>query len=149
MSRSVIVPSKAFLIGFPESDFSLSSQNDNSYDRYFERLIKYTPPEVIAFYFTCRTFLITPQTNKCLLWAAVIVGVIGTPLYLYKAIKTRNICQLLLCTLSFLLWAASFGSPFDEIPWYSSQLVALSTTAFVFLAPLISSSKEIHFARQK
>ena len=110
-------------------------------DTYRERLIKYIPVEVIvlfvAAYGTGYAVLGTdPLFPRIALWI-VLVGIIGTPLYLWKAGQVTDLVQLFISTLGFVLWVFALGVlPISDLPWYNQVVAALVLPVYVFASPL-------------
>jgi len=85
---------------------------------YFERVAKLVPVEIIAAYMVLRGFLPASGTDKGipapLEIAAYLALVVLTPLYLRRlAGRVPHVSkQLLLATISFVVWSYAIGGPF-------------------------------------
>ena len=112
---------------------------------YGERVAKYIPAEVIAFYFAAVQLILTKEGNDHAmfrLWACGIVGIIawiGTPLYLgmfTNIPKERRVNQLVAST-AFGVWAYAFPAGwFMEMGWHDPVVAGLMLLSFSFASGL-------------
>jgi hypothetical protein len=104
---------------------------DTENNTFFQLLLKLIPSEVIAVFVFIQGVmpqLLAPQLVVSLLLVAI------TPLYLHAAMGVRSRAQLVVSTLSLLVWIFALGqgpvrfipSPWYE-PWYGSVALALWT----------------------
>lgn len=124
-------------------------------DDYKERLVKYIPAESVAFYtFTDKlvasqygldsTALAAtqgaPATAMLLAWLLFGLGVVGTPIYLYRQRKPNQPWRLHagISTLAFILWAYTLGgSLFVILGWYEVFVAGLLAPIFTFVAGFV------------
>lgn len=116
-------------------------------DSYRERLIKYIPVETIALFIT--VYGITFYLFGTESWYAVvarwilILGFLGTVLYLWKGDEVNDIVQLGISAIGFLIWVFALGViSVTSLPVYNAIGAGLLLTAYVFLAPLIDGIPE-------
>jgi len=128
------------------------SVSDLPGDDYKDRLVKYIPAESVALYtFTDKLVTAYYGINESgaptrippdmllgiLPWALFILGVIGTPIYLYRQ-KIGNQPwkrHALISTVAFVLWAYTLnGSLFLVNQWYHALLASLAAPVFTFVA---------------
>ena len=108
---------------------------------YGERVAKYVPAEVLAFYSAAVQLILTKEGDDHAmfrLWAFVIVGLIawiGTPLYLgmfTKNPKERRVNQLV-ASAAFGVWAYAYPAGwFMEMGWHDPVVAGLLLISFSF-----------------
>ncbi len=117
-------------------------------DSYRERLIKYIPVETIAMfialygisYYLYGTESWYPVVARWIL----ILGFIGTVLYLWKVENITDVVQLGISAIGFLIWACALGViTVTSLPFYNAIVAGLLLFAYVFLAPLIDGVPEV------
>jgi hypothetical protein len=103
-------------------------REDNS---FIKALLKLIPSEIIAVFI----FLQGVLPDRLLPHLVISLLLIGlTPLYLYRAMGVRSAGQLLVSTLSMVVWIYALGqgpvrfldAPIYE-PWYGSVILAIWT----------------------
>ena len=132
--------------------FAAMSLADIPADGYKERLVKYIPAEAVALYAGVDKVLIsyygidptgtvTGKPADALLtvlpWVFLFLGLIGTPIYLYKQALSDQAWELHagISTIAFLLWAYTLGgSVFLLNGWYHVLLAAIAAPVFTFVA---------------
>ncbi|MDO9550303.1 MAG: hypothetical protein Q7J03_04960 [Methanoregula sp.] len=124
-----------------------SYNKDTPNDSYRERLIKYTPVETIALFIT--VYGITYYLYGSEGWYPVvarwilILGILGTVLYLWKAENVTDVVQLGISAIGFFIWVYALGViPVTSLPYYNAVVAGLLLVAYVFLAPLIDGIPE-------
>lgn len=82
-------------------------------DRYYDRLLKYIPPEAIVAYTAAEGVVNNSKQADTTIWAWVIFIIIlaATPAYLAKFAGVWKPLQLLICTGSFMVWAFAYPAP--------------------------------------
>lgn len=121
-------------------------------DEYKDRLVKYIPAESVAFFAFVDKALIgfyginnsgvpTTHTADSLLgilpWAFLILGLIGTPVYLHRQRIGDQPWKMhaTISTVAFLLWAYTLGgSVFLIHGWYHALVAAIAAPFFTFIA---------------
>jgi hypothetical protein len=119
-------------------------------DTYKDRLVKYIPAESVAFYafadkmVTARASVTAdgsvptdPATVGMVAWVLFLLGVVLTPIYLYKARQPRQPWFMHACisTIAFGLWAYTLeGSVFKLNGWYDVFYAGLLAPVFTFVA---------------
>jgi hypothetical protein len=111
-------------------------------DSYRERLIKYTPVETIALfiavygisYYLSGTESWYPAVARWIL----ILGFLGTVLYLWKVENVTDVVQLGISAIGFLIWVLALGViPVESLPFYHAIAAGLLLPVYLFGAPLI------------
>jgi hypothetical protein len=128
------------------------SIDDIPSDKYKDRLVKYIPAESMALYALSDKMvtsyygidmagLTTTHPADAVLtvcsWGLLILGVLGTPIYVYRQRLLNQPWKLHagLSTVAFVLWAYTLGgSVFILHHWYHSLLAALLAPIFTFVA---------------
>lgn len=121
-------------------------------DEYKDRLVKYIPAESIALYTFADKFLIayygidaagaaTKNPADAALtvfsWLLVVLGFVGTPVYLYRQRRDKQRWGLhaFLSTVGFGFWSYTMGgSLFLTHHWYNVVGAALTAPIFTFVA---------------
>ncbi|MGB8215948.1 MAG: hypothetical protein WCE94_01495 [Candidatus Methanoperedens sp.] len=110
-------------------------------DDYKERVIKYIPAEVVAFYLFLIGIVngegIPSETKPLILWIIVVVGTVATWLYLLRVQNVHKIVQLIITTGAFLVWAFALGGPFVYLNWYLPAYGQLLLGVYTFLVGII------------
>ena len=90
-----------------------SQQTAPEMDRYFDRLLKYIPPEAVVAYTAAEGVVNSSKDAHVATWAWIIFAVIvaATPAYLAKFAGIWKPLQLLICTGSFIVWAFAYPAP--------------------------------------
>jgi hypothetical protein len=124
---------------------SLSQDVPN--DSYRERLIKYVPVETIALFVV--VYGITYYLSGTESWYPIvarwilILGFLGTVLYLWKGENITDVVQLGISAIGFLIWVCALGViTVTSLPFYNAIVAGLLLFAYVFLAPLIDGVPE-------
>ncbi|NSW93927.1 MAG: hypothetical protein HPY62_04360 [Bacteroidales bacterium] len=107
-----------------------------SKDSYFDRLFKYIPAELVAGYiFIAGTVKqLTDQSAAMLVhWIIFPTFCILTPLYLWRVQKVKKVQQLIISTLSFIVWVFALGGPFALYDWYNPVYGAILLPVFTIV----------------
>lgn len=114
------------------------AQPPASSDDYMGRLIKYVPTEVVTFYAgaqaTLPSLFQAEGSRNAALWILFFVGLIGTPLYLWRLQNVKKTLQLLVSTGAFLVWAFALGDPLASALGISAQSADQTGWAFLIVA---------------
>lgn len=99
---------------------------------YAEALRKLIPAEVLIFYFS----LVSMMPNELIPTIALTaVAILATPFYLYFPGAVRKVKQLVLSTLSMLIYSVLFGSLAEFIPESLTWIPVLVTMTWTFAIP--------------
>jgi len=110
---------------------------------YGERVAKYVPAEVLAFYSAAVQLILTkegPAHATFRLWAFAIVGLvawIGTPFYLGIFTRNRRVKRLnqLMGSAAFGFWAYAYPAGwFAEMGWHEPVIAGLLLLGFTFFS---------------
>ena len=110
-------------------------------DNYTDRLLKYIPAESVALYLTLQGIVLSSveaPALKAWLWFAFAIGIIGTPLYLWRIQQVSKKMQLAVSTAAFGVWVFALGGAFASMSWYEPFIGSLALVVFTFFVPLIS-----------
>jgi hypothetical protein len=110
-------------------------------DQYTDRLLKYLPAESVALYLTLQGIVLSSGEGGApyaWLWFVFVVGIIGTPLYLWRIQHVSKIAQLAVSTAAFGVWVFALGGAFASLSWYKPFLGSMLLVIFTFFVPLIS-----------
>jgi hypothetical protein len=112
-------------------------------DDYSSRLVKYIPSEVIALYITLGTIIdsANSQSKIGLSVFVLILGLLATPLYLWRIQKVNKLRQLAISTGAYVVWVIAIKTPpfLANAGWYEPQYAALLLPLYTFAAALIEA----------
>ncbi len=120
-------------------------EGDNS---FLQVLLKLIPSEVIAVFIFIQGVMprvLVPHLVVALLLVAI------TPLYLARAAGVRSRAQLVVSTLSLVVWIYAMGvGPFRFIhaPWYEPWHGAVALAVWTLVPPMFLAGKEGQPARR-
>ncbi|NTU97539.1 MAG: hypothetical protein HGA62_06980 [Chlorobiaceae bacterium] len=113
---------------------------------YGERVAKYVPAEVLAFYTAAVQLIMTKEGDENTLfrlWAFAVIGVIawaGTPLYLSMFSsnpKERGVNQIM-ASIAFIIWAYAYPAGlFAELNFHEPVIAGLVLMVFSFVSAFI------------
>jgi hypothetical protein len=113
-------------------------------DSFMEKLFKYIPAEVIAFYVFVSGLLngTTLSSKMVIYWVVVALGMAGAFLWTLRIThdptKRPAYLQAAISTLAFLVWVFALGGPFTAFSWYDSILGAILLAAFTLFTPFLN-----------
>lgn len=138
MAREII--SSKDILRLTRDESSGTKVNDTtglpSRDGYFDRLFKYIPAELVAGYiFVLGTVkqLTDPEEAKIVNWIIFAVFGVLTPLYLNRVQKVAKTGQLIISTISFVIWVFALGGPFALNDWYNPVYGSILLPVFTLL----------------
>lgn len=127
-------------------------------DDYRDRLIKYIPAESVALYVavdkmvnshyglsTLTADSVVSTQAVIVSWAILALGIIGTPIYLYRRKLSGQpwLLNAVISTIAFVLWAYTLsGSVFLVHQWYSVFAAGLFAPIFTFVAGFFEPKPE-------
>lgn len=113
---------------------------------YLQKLVKLIPSEVILLYSAALAFIPGNLTAQL-----VIIGVctVLTPLYLLFGAKVKNYVQVVLSTLSFVVYSFASGGALTTAPWYQSWIPGLVLMLFTFIVPMFVKPEAVTTAASK
>lgn len=99
-------------------------------EEYLGRLLKLIPSEIVAAYMAIQG-IIPKESAKWGLTVISVILLIITPYYLKTKQKVGKKSQVLISTLSFIVWLYAIGGPFKywniQIDWVSSVIMVFWT----------------------
>jgi len=118
---------------------ALGSTPEQAPDSYADRLLKYIPAEVIGAYIAADAMLRSPaQPSLVLYWLVFGLGMILTPLYLWRIQKIQTLLQLTISTAAFAVWVFTLGGPFKlSFDWYNPLYGAILLPFFTLIVAII------------
>jgi hypothetical protein len=121
----------------------------NRADNYMSRVLKHIPSEIVMAYIAIDGVLRTGydpnvwgerQMLQKLLWITLATLTVITPLWLWRVMRVRSPLQLLISTLSVVVWLFALGGPFALLGWYKPALGAVVLPLYTLIVPIISRS---------
>ena len=107
-------------------------------ENYYSRLLKYIPAEIIGLYITLINIINAQSTiENWVSWTVFFICLIFTPLYLRRVLDVSKITQLLISSLSFVVWAYAIGGPLDTIGLHNEVFAAILLPSFTVLVGII------------
>lgn len=137
--RQVVTRRTFGVRGLPKRE---RSGEQEGYDTCRERMQKYVPVETVVAWIGVFGSMSAVAYNEEFFplfarWA-LILGMIGTWMYLSYVEQVRDRVQLVVSTVGFMVWIFALGVlPFSAFPWYNQIAGALLLPAYVVLSPLI------------
>ena len=95
-------------------------------DDYKSKLMKYIPGEVVALYVTLEAMVkssVVAGDSTSAYWVIFLIGLAGTPFYLWGGAKIWKVKQIVISTMSFAVWVFALGGPFESLEWYQAHKV--------------------------
>jgi hypothetical protein len=100
-------------------------------EKYMGRLLKLIPSEIVAAYLAIQG-IVPAESQKLGLLVLSLVLLVLTPLYLLRVQKVKQVTQVVVSSLAFIVWLYSLGGPFVYFniyePWIASVILLLWTT---------------------
>lgn len=103
---------------------------------YKDRLLKLIPSEIVAAYVILAGII--PQDRAK--WGTLIVSVVLTilvPFYLRKIQNVQLSSQIIVITISFIVWLYSLGGPFEPWGFYESWIGSVILILWTLIIPLV------------
>lgn len=135
MPRTVVPPSPA-----P----AMRASSDGGGDKLPEKLIKYVPAETLAFFVPAAAAIGTGR--NALLIAAVVIGLIGTPCYLWTAARKlppdkRPLFHFYpLAMAAFAVWALGTSSAVADLAHIEPTIAGIIFMFAVFIIPGVDAA---------
>ena len=121
-----------------------------SADDYLSRVLKHIPSEIVMAYVAIDGILRTSynpsiwserQTLQTLLWVALAILTVLTPLWLLRVMRVRQPSQLFISTLSVPVWLFALGGPFALLDWYEPAFGAIVLPLYTLIIPIITRAR--------
>ena len=100
-------------------------------EEYLGKLLKLIPSEVVAVYMAIQGFIPAESAKWGLTTISLLLFII-TPFYLRYTQRVTRSTQIVISTLSLVVWLYALGGPFTlwnvQQPWIASALLVLWTT---------------------
>ena len=111
-----------------------------SLNNYAEALRKLIPAEILIFYFSLMS--IAPEQFAAMV-AVTIIATIITPFYLMKVSLVKSVKQIVLSTLSLLIYSILFGSLAEFIPETLDWIPTLAVMTWTFIVPFLFVTNKV------
>jgi hypothetical protein len=148
-SRPVVRGALSELVQVSPPQGGVPAQQQETPDRYRDKLFKYIPAEAVTLYLGLSTVVAATQNAPHFLyWVIFAAGLIGTPVYLRFAQNVTKRVQLIVSTLSFAVWVFALGGPFADIDGYKPVYGAVLLPIFTFFVACISPGSAIPSGQQ-
>ncbi len=106
-------------------------------DSFLEKLLKLIPVEIVLVYATLVSFIPEEFYPHLIIF---LVLLLITPLYLRYALDVNNYSQIIVSTLSFVIWVFYLGGPFTFCNWYAQWIAGTILIVFSLIPPMILKS---------
>jgi hypothetical protein len=110
---------------------------------YSDSLIKLIPSEFIAAYLAIHnTVISTELPEEKIHYILLVCGAIlllFQPFYLSKALNVKNISQIIMSSICFIVWVISLGGVLDFYEWYVPVYSTLAIILWTTISPLLVS----------
>lgn len=110
--------------------------------RYGDRLLKLIPSEIVAAYIAVQG-MIPEGTSPWFLLSVSILLTLMTPFYLKRCQGVGHPVQLLVSTLSFIIWVYTLGGPFKFWGVYRSWFASVLLVIWTLAVPMLMSGREV------
>lgn len=117
----------------------------NDKQQFADKLVKFIPTEIIGAYMALASFLgfnpvaSSPQRENMpviLIQVVFIILLVLTPLYLWKVGNVKHKLQLVIATISFVVWVYTLGGPFDIWKAYDPYISSVLLVLWSLIPPL-------------
>ena len=108
--------------------------------KYKDRLLKLIPSEIIAAYMILSGII--PQNSAK--WGTLIVSIvllILVPFYLWKIHNVKHSPQIIVTSISFVVWVYSLGGPFQFWGVYKSWIGSVILVLWTLIVPIVINPK--------
>jgi hypothetical protein len=107
---------------------------------YRDKLLKLMPSEIVTAYIVIDGVI--PANAKLIGTIVVSLVLLGlTPVYLLKVSKVNNVGQIVVSTLSFLVWVYTLGGPFAALGIHETWIASAILTLWTLIVPLLVPPK--------
>ncbi|HMG15667.1 MAG TPA: hypothetical protein VK590_09480 [Saprospiraceae bacterium] len=122
-------------------------EEDIPVDSYIDKISKLVPAEIIAAFLAINNLIEVKKENFQLIhWICFFILLIITPFYIFKMTKSEFgilKSQIILSTISFVVWVFAIGGPFLYLNWYNKIYGSIALILFSVISPLlITNDKE-------
>lgn len=117
---------------------AITRQDESEYSK---RLLKNIPSEILGAYVAINGMLSASPTPNWLYWIIFGVLLVLTPLWLRFGQEVKQVWQLVLSTIAFLIWAMTVPGAFDVVPYAATIGGALVIIYSGIVAPMISKGR--------
>ena len=113
-------------------------------DNYINKLWKYIPADVVAFYIFVSGLIsgVSDVPQQLYYWIVLVLGLVVTFVWTLRQTQLPKqnpaYIQAVISSGAFAVWVFALGGPFAFFSWYTSVLGAIILAAFTLLIPLIN-----------
>lgn len=120
-----------------------NEQPDLTPDSYFEKVIKYIPGEILAFYLAFSKLITEDSQSKFL--TLFIIALILTPLYKYFGLRDQSKVldipwfQIIISTVAYVVWVYALGDfqHINIIDKHDSFFSSIALATFTLITPIL------------
>ena len=122
----------------------------NSTQSYADKLVKLVPTEIVGAYMVLSGMIgVSPaSSSKPSDMSSVLIIVVSiillalTPIYLMRISHVKNVIQIVVTTLSFVVWVYTLGGPFLVIGIYYPIIASVILILWQMILPLVVPPQE-------
>ncbi len=140
MGRQIVTENDLTLSKAKDTEAATAIQSINvSKDDYFNRLLKYIPAEIVGLYLTLDNIINIQKegSHAWMSWFIFAVCLILIPLYLNRVLNVKKKIQILISSLSFVVWVYALGGPFATCGLFNNLFAALLLPIYTVLVSII------------
>lgn len=116
---------------------------------YKDKLLKLIPSEVVGAYMVIQGIMSGQNIvvsgkdiTTVFSWVVFLVVFLLTPLFLYRVHNVKRLSQLVITSISFLVWGYSLGGPFELNNLYHPQIASIILVLWTLIIPLAVKTKK-------
>jgi hypothetical protein len=107
-------------------------------------VLKFIPTEIVAAYLAIQNLIIGISGSIAQITTLVVSAILFvlTPLYLVSVQGVKNVAQIIVTTLSFVVWLYTLGGPFKDYGIYDPSIAAIVLILWTRIVPIIFKPKK-------
>jgi hypothetical protein len=110
----------------------------NDTQSFQDKVVKLIPTEIVGAYMVLAGIIPAGSTKIGTLIVSAVLLVL-TPLYLLRVSKVTNVSQLVVTSISFIVWVYSLGGPFAAWGIYQPYIASIVLILWTLVIPLVVS----------
>ena len=122
----------------------------NSTQSYADKLVKLVPTEIVGAYMVLSGMIgfsqATPTApgglGNILIVVVSVILLAFTPIYLVRVSGVKNVVQIIVTTISFIIWVYTLGGPFIVFGIHSPLISSILLVLWQMIVPVIVTSRE-------
>jgi hypothetical protein len=108
--------------------------------KYKDRLLKLIPSEIVAAYIVLAGIIPIASAKWGLLIVSVVLLIL-VPLYLWRIQDVKRLVQIVVTTISFVVWIYSIGGPFLYWGIYEKWIASVVLILWTLIVPIVVNPK--------